>query len=170
MIEIVLSSSLALLHGSAFVEAPLDSMSFQPGPSRFVVNYMLLLAQSEVVYCFRSFQSIVIPRNIEMLGPFSFFSSGTLEDITFESESMLREIGESAFAKSHFQRIHFPRSLMTIGKEAFSGCELLQSVTFDPGSLLQFVGLRAFSETKIKEVLIPLRRTCEKVKHRPFHR
>jgi hypothetical protein len=154
--QIALPSTIAFLHGSGFAETHLDSIAFQGGGStRFTFDSWMLMSHTEVVCCFQRLYLIVIARNIEILGPCSFYGLDSLEEVRFDSESTLNEIGELAFAKSHLHCIVLPKSLKTIRKEAFWGCERLRNVTFETDSLLQFIGTRAFAETKVTELLVP---------------
>jgi hypothetical protein len=154
--KVTLPSTIVFLHGSVFAETHLDSISFQEeGINRFTFDALMLMAHNEIVCCFQRLRLIVIARNIEILGAFSFSGLDSLEEVRFDSESSLNEIGESAFAKSRLESIVFPKSLKTIRKEAFWGCKWFQNATFEPNSLIQFIGTRAFAETKVTELLIP---------------
>jgi hypothetical protein len=65
--------------------------------------------------------------------------------VTFESDSQLSSIAESAFTEcSSLASILIPSSLEMLGNECFSGCESLSMVTFESGSQLSSIGEYAF--------------------------
>jgi hypothetical protein len=66
--------------------------------------------------------------------------------LTFETGSVLREIGESVFPQRRLKSIVIPASVEVIGKKAFRGCKSLASVTFEDESNLLEVGGGAFGE------------------------
>jgi hypothetical protein len=72
-----------------------------------------------------SLQSILIPRNIEILGSKCFSSCKSLSSITFESNSRLTRIESEAFSKSSLQSILIPRNVEILGRKCFSSCKPL---------------------------------------------
>jgi hypothetical protein len=71
----------------------------------------------------------------------------SLEAVTLEAGSMLREIGEYAFQEGGLKRIVIPPPLEVISKSAFQCFNSLASVTFEAGSALREIGESAFVET-----------------------
>jgi predicted metal-binding protein len=66
-----------------------------------------------------SLQSILIPRNVEILGSKCFSSCKQLSSITFESNSRLTGIEFEAFSSSSLQSIVIPRNVQFIDGSAF---------------------------------------------------
>jgi hypothetical protein len=113
---------------------------------------------------------IHIPATVELIGKECFSNCKTLAEVTFESGSKLRQIGNRAFSNTAIRRIEIPASVITIGHHCFSGCKSLREVTFESGSSLtslsltsltslKEIGSFAFVETGIMNIDIPSK--CE---------
>ncbi len=100
-------------------------------------------------------RQITIPKNIESLGYGAFGRSG-LTEISFESGSCLRIIGEEAFAGTNLISIELPSSVNLIERKAFYQCYSLNELIFDDASTLNSINDYAFSETGLKSVDFPL--------------
>jgi hypothetical protein len=77
---------------------------------------------------------LCIPREIECLGPFSFWGNHRIDTVTFEAGSRLRVIERSAFESSSLNTISFPPSLEWISRAAFVLSTALESVVVDPAN------------------------------------
>ncbi len=112
---------------------------------------------TEISYsCFSSCSSlnnIVIPKNIMYIGDSSFSNCG-LGTITFEKESKLNSIGDSAFENCNLKRIEIPKDVTSIGESAFSCCPLSQ-VTYEENSNLKFIGKSSFEYTTLSKISLP---------------
>ena len=70
-----------------------------------------------------------IPLNVTYLGASIFENCKLLEDVTFQSGSLLRDIGKQAFYNCQsLLEFDTPRLVKTIGVAAFKGCTALTSV------------------------------------------
>jgi hypothetical protein len=102
-------------------------------------------------------QSIRIPNNVEVIGEWCFSWCESLCDITFDSDSKLREIGEKTFYRCPIQSIQIPMNVEVIGDECFSQCNSLREVSFDSGSKLKELGQNAFNSCPLECVRVPER-------------
>jgi hypothetical protein len=75
------------------------------------------------VFCASFLQSIVIPRNVEILGSNCFSSCKSLSSITFESNSHLTRIESETFFFSLLQSILIPRNVEILRSSCFSSCK-----------------------------------------------
>ena len=73
-------------------------------------------------------QSVMIPKNIVVVGEASFMCC-QLSAITFEEGSSLRTIGNHAFMQNNFTEISIPEGLLEIGQSAFGDCRNLVEIT-----------------------------------------
>jgi hypothetical protein len=78
-----------------------------------------------------------IPSSISRLIKDCFSRCTSLTSVTFESNSKLQRIEESAFAQSGLTTIEVPASVEVLCKLCFSYCWSLTSVTFELNSKLQ---------------------------------
>jgi hypothetical protein len=78
-----------------------------------------------------------ISSSISQLTKDSFSNCESLTSITFESNSKLERIEESAFTMSRLTTIQVPASVEVLCKFCFYNCESLTSVTFESNSQLQ---------------------------------
>jgi hypothetical protein len=72
-----------------------------------------------------SLQSIIIPRNVQILCSWCFSDCRSLSSISFESESRLTRIESSAFSESSLQSIMIPQNVQILCSECFSSCSSL---------------------------------------------
>jgi hypothetical protein len=84
-----------------------------------------------------------------------FSGCESLDTVIFAAGSVLRKIGECAFALSGLKMRFIPASVEVIGKAAFRACKWLSSVTFEAGSVLLEIGESLFAESRLKSVVIP---------------
>jgi hypothetical protein len=93
--------------------------------------------------------------SIELIEDFAFKKSKYLKSITFEEDSQLIKIGDSAFSYSSIENIIIPASVIEIGSHGFSYTSNLSEVSFEEGSRLKNIGENAFCDSKITEFIIP---------------
>jgi hypothetical protein len=79
----------------------------------------------------------------------------SLESVTFERDSQLERIEESAFDESRLKWIVIPSSVAVLGKRSFCGCKSLESVTFEGGSRFGRIKRLTFPGSGLKSILIP---------------
>lgn len=84
-----------------------------------------------------SLKSIVLPKNLEVIGDEAFANSG-LTSVEFENGSILKTIEAFAFAHcGYLQSISIPQTVQTIGSGAFRCCSSMTSVVFSKNSQLK---------------------------------
>jgi hypothetical protein len=89
-----------------------------------------------------SLTTIVLPKNLKVIGGFAFFYCSALREITIPSG--VTTIGERAFEGcSSLKVINIPNTVTTIGEDAFRGCSSLKEINI-PNSVT-FIGDGAFS-------------------------
>jgi predicted metal-binding protein len=110
--------------------------------------------ESEVFYE-SSFESIIIPSNVEILGSKCFSECNSFSSITFESNSRLTQIESSAFSNSSLQSILIPNSVEILGSKCFSFCKSLSSISFESNSRLTRIESEAFSYSSLQSIVIP---------------
>ena len=68
---------------------------------------------------------LVIPKAVTSISNGAFNQQAKIAEISFESGSALKTVGDQAFAGTGITSIILPDAVRTIGKEAFSGCASL---------------------------------------------
>jgi hypothetical protein len=102
-----------------------------------------------------SLQSILIPRNVEIIGSQCFADCKSLSSITFESSSRLTRIESAAFYGSSLQSILIPSNVEILESKCFSTCKSLSSITFESDSHLTRIESEVFHESSLQSILIP---------------
>ena len=127
-------------------------------------------------------RTLFIPSTIREIGESAFLESGRLEDVIFESGSVVSSIGRRCFAEcknlSHFSfggarflrafsaqlfkgsklsSVSVPDSVRTIESECFSNCANLVSLSFGKGSFLKRICNRAFEGTALAHFEGPMK-------------
>ena len=84
---------------------------------------------------------------MQYIGDWAFYNNG-IETLTFEENSTLKSLGDSAFEHNELTSVEIPSSVQTISNQAFLG-NFLTKVTFkldDNGnSNLTTIGINAFN-------------------------
>jgi hypothetical protein len=110
----------------------------EPGTLKFIAfesNSRLTQIESEL-FSFSPLQSILIPRNVEVVGSYCFSNCKSLSSITFESNSRLTRIESEAFCGSSLESILIPKNVEILGSNCFSNCNSLSSIRFESNSCL----------------------------------
>ncbi|KAK8834051.1 hypothetical protein M9Y10_031528 [Tritrichomonas musculus] len=139
----------------------------------------------KLLFVRRDIKEFSIPRNIKIIGSYSFSESKIeeisiprsvtkicerafsccykLRKIEIPTDSNLQTIERFAFLFSDIEDISIPRSVTKICECAFSNCRNLRKVEIPKNSNLQAIGKFAFLESNIEEIYIPYRVTkiCE---------
>jgi hypothetical protein len=136
-------------------------------PSEIEGYKVTVIGSSAFSKC-KKLKKIVIPKEVQKINAYAFWSCKNLSVITFESDSQLEKIGESAFYEcKSLSKITIPKSVTKIGDGAFWLCEGLTSVTFESGIDLQKIGWLTFSECgNLKKIEIP--RSVQKIGNNAF--
>jgi hypothetical protein len=103
----------------------------------------------------RGMETVRIPKRVEKIDKKCFYHCDWLCEITFESRSELKEIGEMAFYLSGLRSIQIPKSVEKIDKECFYHCDSLCEIRFESPSELKEIGESAFSLSGLKSIQIP---------------
>ncbi len=91
------------------------------------------------VRCFKNCKSLklfMVPRNVRVIGE-SAFAYCSLENIIFEDNSALTQIGGNAFGHTKITSIVIPANVRTIDAKAFTECKNLNTVIFEKESKLE---------------------------------
>jgi predicted DsbA family dithiol-disulfide isomerase len=91
--------------------------------------------------------AIHIPASVEVLCNHCFWNCNSLASVTFELDSKLQRIEESAFEESGLTAIHIPAFVEVLCKQCFSKCNSLASVTFESDSKLHEVAADTFARS-----------------------
>jgi hypothetical protein len=147
-------ASVTEMDGSAFTGSRIRSVGIEEGSTSFrVVNELLVdFEVRSLVLAIGSPESIVIPSTIETLGQFCFCWNDELRTVEFESDSILRSIGHSAFlgCKS-LESICIPSSVEVLPEGCFENCWGLRTVTFGADSELRAIEETAFCDCRSLE-------------------
>lgn len=104
-------------------------------------------------------KSLKIPSTVKTIGVNAFKSSEEnmhLENLEFESNSQLKEIGDFAFQNHLLNTISIPASLESLGVSSFErGTPDLTEILFDSNSKLWFISNGAFSSCTQENVILP---------------
>jgi hypothetical protein len=74
-------------------------------------------------------ESLTIVSNVERIAENAFVGCEQLGEITFDSDSRLKTIGEGAFGECKFTEFYIPGTVISIGTGAFGYCNNLQSIS-----------------------------------------
>jgi hypothetical protein len=108
-----------------------------------------------------SLQSIIIPRNVRILGSKCFSFCESLSSITFDSNSGLpppvglKIIPEEAFRDSGLIFIVIPATVRVLEKRAFYCCHSFTELQWAEGIQIEVIEEEAFESTKLKKLMIP---------------
>jgi hypothetical protein len=145
----------------------IDPSAFKPdiwrivqfdGPPPLLINGdFLCSADSRIFVRSLSDVSMVrIPAAIEVIAARAFSSSWQIAKVVFESDTILKEIGNQAFAWcSSLKKFHVPSSVEIIGDRCFCCCNKMTRIIFDNSSNLKRIGERAFAGTELRFITIP---------------
>jgi hypothetical protein len=112
--------------------------------------------QRRLVRSYGATESVVVRRDVEVIGRYSFTGTQVLSRVSFESGSALRHIEELAFFKSCLREIRIPATVEVIGRLCFAQCRSLESFTIEDGSGLLRIEDAAFENSAIRWIEIPV--------------
>ena len=132
------------------------------------------------IYRMSGVKTVIIPKEFVKIDSCAFENCITLEEVLFEEDSNLSQIGSAAFYGCHnlvqivipssvtsidngafmdcvgIVKINIPDNLINIGDFAFGGCSNLTDVCFGDGSSLKSIGIHAFNScSKLDNILLP---------------
>jgi hypothetical protein len=134
------------LNGMSVIDV--DEITLDPNNSFFIIDLSLNFLKSsdskKLIRYIGSHFHIMISKEVEKISAGCFYNSNFVCEITFECESKLEIIEESAFQWSSLEKIRIPASAEIIQKNAF--CRLRSSCTiiFEAGSKLRDVNAGSF--------------------------
>ena len=103
--------------------------------------------------------TLTIPSSVVTIGENAFAASRVgrgVQELIFETDSMLTTIGAGAFSNRALKAVTIPRSVTTVGAQAFFSCKSLTNITFEKNGKLQTIGSRAFAECiGVRYITIP---------------
>jgi hypothetical protein len=99
--SIVIPRSVRFIDGSAFDTMELSAISIENGNERFEIRGEMLIDNVDhtLICLFSNSLSVIIPRDIEILGPSCCASRESLSRVSFEVESRLTRIESHAFPR-----------------------------------------------------------------------
>ncbi len=102
-------------------------------------------------------KSITVPKGVTTIDQDCFYGSTEMETLTFESGSVLTNIGYRAFYNcTSLKSVVIPATVKTIGERAFRNCTGLETVVFEPDSQLESIDQYAFYYcTSLTSLIIP---------------
>jgi hypothetical protein len=155
--SIVIPRSVIFIDGSAFSSLENFSLSIETGNGTFFVDgdFLFDLSKATIIRYFRSQSSIVIPRDVEILGSKCFYCADSVSSISFESNSRMKRIESEAFYESSLQSIVVPQIVEILGSKCFFGCKSLSSLSFESDSQLKRIESEAFCESSLQSIVIP---------------
>ena len=103
--------------------------------------------ETVLYYCIATVGEVVVPDTVTRISGGAFAGNLYVQRVVFGADSVLTEIGDSAFfGAMNLSEIALPASLATIGENAFKGCLSLNSVSVNAGSALKEVRGGAFDD------------------------
>jgi hypothetical protein len=154
---------------SAFLHTKISNIRIEDGNSNFHVagSFLLNYAKISLLRFFGRDPRVMIDQSIGIIGPLCFFRSTTLLALSFEPDSRLRRIDQSAFDECESLRwITIPASVEILGEKCFSSCISLLRISFQSHSQLRRIECGAFSGCRsLQSICIPasveiLRTSC----------
>ena len=144
------------------IEIELDEKGGLAIPEQYRKNIIKIDIPDEVkgiatrgFYGCNRLNNIIITKNIQYIAREAFMESG-IKRVSYEPESMLEEIGESAFEKTEIESMIIPRSVRIIGEKAFKGCKRFYSLAFEQNAELIEIQQEAFKDcTNLHNIVIP---------------
>ena len=96
-------------------------------------------------------ESIYITQDITAIGKNAFSGFTSAEKLTFNDYTVVKTIGDRAFAGCGFTSLELPESITTIGESAFQGCNKISGSITIPSKVTS-VGKAAFSNCGFERV------------------
>jgi hypothetical protein len=157
--RLFIPASVTVIACAAFQRSAIRSISIEAGSVSFrVLNDLLVdFDVRSLVWVIGSPDSILIPSSIEELRECCGALNPRLRTVEFESDAILRSIGQSAFAWCPLlESICIPSSVEVIPESCFCSCGRLRTVTFGPESKLRRIEGGAFLWCRsLKAVSVP---------------
>jgi hypothetical protein len=142
---------LAVICGVSLCGSSIDKIVVDKSNPHYFVSGDFLVAvdgMSLIRYFGRS-ENVIIGRDIEAVGSFSFRGCNFILTVAFEPEARLTQFGQCAFAEcSRLTSICIPAQVEHLSDSCFSWCTSLAKVTFEQGSKLTRIDGGAFMECR----------------------
>ncbi len=103
----------------------------------------------------KNLSEVTIPASVTSIGARAFYNNLSMTSISFESGSLLENIGSEAFRATALTAVVIPEKVVNIGASAFYEISTLASLTFEPNSSLTSIGSNAFKGTAITSLEVP---------------
>lgn len=95
------------------------------------------------------------PSDLAEIDSHAFQNNKKIKQVLFESDSILKTIGNFSFNFSSLESILIPSSVTRICSFAFQSCGHLKKIEFEKNSKLEIIEQQAFAFTQIEEITIP---------------
>lgn len=99
-------------------------------------------------------KKVTIGKNVKTISEEAFYNCTELEEVIFESDSVLEEIESEAFFNSSIKSLTIPKSLKIIGTSAFQYSKIEQ-LYFEENSNLEEISNEAFCDNNILNLELP---------------
>ena len=144
--SITIPPSVEYIGTNAFYQAPLTSLTFEPGSQLHTIGLQ--------VFRYHRLTSLVIPANVSTIGYKSFEQHEdhkTLTSVEFESGSVLSSLENLIFNNTLLSSIIIPASVTTIVGTPFPNT--LNIVEFEKNSQLSSIDASALSTTNVQKII-----------------
>ncbi|MCI5744897.1 MAG: leucine-rich repeat domain-containing protein, partial [Erysipelotrichaceae bacterium] len=123
--SIIIPNGVNVIHDYAFYQSGITSINL-PSSLKKIGKYAFAETSN--------LNSVTIPNTVEYINDYAFYQSN-ISSLTFEENSSLLEIGESAFISTKITSLNIPDSVIRIHDNAFYNTTLLSSLTLGNGEL-----------------------------------
>ena len=161
LLSIEIPYSVETISASAFANCvDLNNLTFEKAPvlrkssTKRSVQIQKIISENAFAGC-RSLASVEFTKEIASIGNNAFENCSILTTITFEGNSTLSSIGDSAFRGAAVTSFIVPSSLTSMGTRVFeslNGQTHTLTVKFESGSVLETIGDNAFEYSRIKSI------------------
>jgi hypothetical protein len=142
-------------NGSSLLGLEFVTISSRNNFLMFKDGFLVKDKGNTLIRYFGNSNRVLIKSFVEIISGGCFRKCASLREIVIESDSKLKEIGDSAFLRSGIESIRIPNKVENIGKNCFRECESLCEVVFESNSKLKKISDGAFSDSGIKSIQIP---------------
>jgi len=138
------NSNLTEIGNAAFLNTKLSSITL-PDKLEVIGSYAFREALNGV--------DLFIPSSVTTIGESAFYMC-KLNSISFDSNTLIEEIGDEAFNNCTISSITIPKSVKVIGEKAFN-LSYIKDLTFEEGTVLEEIKDSAFMNCNLRTLDLP---------------